>query len=1135
MDFASRYDKLNDAQKQAVDTIDGPVMVIAGPGTGKTELLSMRTANILARTDTLPENILCLTFTESGAMAMRRRLLEIIGIGAYKVAIHTFHGFGTEVINQNSEYFYHGANFRAADELSNYELLRGIFDELEYDNPLASKMNGEYTHLRDTLTTISELKKSGLTSDELLNVIDAGDNVLDAVEPKLAEIFAGRIAKTTADQLAPLIATIHESGGEVDLPAITPLSTVLADSLQAAISAGQADNSTKPITAWRNAWMKKNDAGKFIFKSRDRHTKLRAVSYIYFQYLARMQQAELYDFDDMILRVVHAMEVFPELRLNLQERYQYIMVDEFQDTNMAQMRILYNLTNNEVSGNRPNIMAVGDDDQAIYSFQGADVGNIHSFREIYDQTELIVLTDNYRSTEKVLSHARSVITQGQNRLENRIDELNKTLTAHHNTPDTTVSLVELPTASSERSWIAEDIAKAIKNGMPASSIAILARRHHEIIELLPYLAKEGIQVNYERRDNVLDLEIITLIEHLTKILVALAEQHHTLADSLLPELLAHPAFAIDPIDIWRLSVQASHNHQSWMEIMAVTPAFVPLHAWLVAQSQAAMHMPLEQILDEMVGTPAATQKSSRSDSLNRRDVPARASRTPRAAVPAPVEWPEGEESRGGDQNEASFISPIYTHYFSPQKLAETPDSYLTYLEALRTIRTKLREYRPGETPTLQTFLEFMRLHRELGSTITNIRSHVDRIDDAINVITTHKSKGLEFDRVYVAGAVDNAWGERARTRSRLISYPENLPLAPSGDSFDERLRLFFVAMTRAKHQLIISYSTTDDAGKETLRASFLNGESWHVTTPQLAGTIDSLTAMAQTMWYQPLVQPIQKPMSDLLAPMLENYKLSSTHLNSFLDVPRGGPQHFLINNLLRFPQAPTPNAGFGIAIHAALQRAHAHLAATGNHRPTEDILHDFEESLTAQRLQPDDFRLYLQKGIDTLTVFLTAKHDDFTPQQKAELNFANQAVHLGDAHLTGSLDLVDIVDGRVTVTDYKTGRATRNWQGKTDYDKIKLHKYRQQLMFYNLLVGHSRDYSRYTFDRGILQFVEPTPAGEIIALEASFSHDELQEFTQLIQKVWHHITALDLPDTSQYDPSYKGILAFENDLLEGNI
>ncbi len=182
MDFTSRYNTLNTNQRLAVDTIDGPVMVVAGPGTGKTELLGMRAANILKKTDTLPENILCLTFTESGAHAMRERLASIIGKDAYKVAIHTFHGFGAEVINQHSEYFYHGANFRPADELSSYEIISRILDDLDYDNPLASKMNGEYTHIRDITSSISELKRSGLTSDELLQVLDSNDLVLDASE-----------------------------------------------------------------------------------------------------------------------------------------------------------------------------------------------------------------------------------------------------------------------------------------------------------------------------------------------------------------------------------------------------------------------------------------------------------------------------------------------------------------------------------------------------------------------------------------------------------------------------------------------------------------------------------------------------------------------------------------------------------------------------------------------------------------------------------------------------------------------------------------------------------------------------------------------------------------------------------------
>ncbi len=121
----------------------------------------------------------------------------------------------------------------------------------------------------------------------------------------------------------------------------------------------------------------------------------------------------------------------------------------------------------------------------------------------------------------------------------------------------------------------------------------------------------------------------------------------------------------------------------------------------------------------------------------------------------------------------------------------------------------------------------------------------------------------------------------------------------------------------------------------------------------------------------------------------------------------------------------------------------------------------------------------------------------------------------------------------LTVTDYKTGKASRDWKGKTEFDKIKLHKYLQKLMFYQLLIEHSRDFNMYDFTGGILQFVEPTMTGEIIALDQHFTRDELDEFTKLIEAVWRHILALDLPDTTKYSQNLQGILDFERDLVDG--
>lgn len=1089
MDFDTRYRGLNDKQRRAVDTIDGPLMVIAGPGTGKTELLGMRVANILKKTDTLPENILCLTYTDSGVTAMRRRLSGIIGSAAYKVAIHTFHSFSTEVINHNRSFFYNGASFRPADELNRYEIIQDILKEQPPGNLLAGQMNGSYTHLRDILSVISELKGSGLTGSELLAVLDANDEVLEAASKLIIPVFANGIKKTTTDALVPLPPQIMKLEKPLETAGVSALADVLAGSLTAAVSEAQVDNSTKPITAWKNTWLKKNEKGELIFKASERQAKLRAVSTIYDQFTARMQEAGLFDFDDMIVNVVHGLEIMPELRFNIQEKYLYIMVDEFQDTNLAQMRILLSLINNDVNEGNPNIMVVGDDDQAIYGFQGATVGNIHSFLEQFPDAPRIVLTDNYRSTEDILSHSRSVITQGQERLERLLPGIDKTLVAHRPPANTEVKLFELASAAKERQFIVEAIDDAIKSGASPGSIAVLARRHHELVKLLPYFTNAGIAVNYERRDNVLELESIQLMIMMARLLLAMLDGQLDRANSMLPELLAHPSFGIKPLTMWQLSVRAQQERKTWLELMPTTPELARLHAWLIEQSQAAAHMPLERMCDRIIGVPNTLEESA-------------------------------------------YTSPLFSYFFAPNKLENDPSLYLVHLNGLIALRARLREFYPDTTPTLRTFIDFLRLQKESGGTITSIQPASARAETAVTLMTAHKSKGLEFDTVYITGAVDSAWGEKARSKSRLISYPENLPLQPPGERVDDRLRLFYVAMTRARQELTISYAMQDDLGKEQLRASFLHGEQWQAETPHVRAEGLSEEQAAQLEWYQPLIRPITPSMRELLAPKLDNYKLNATHLSDFLDLSRGGPEAFIINDLLKFPQAASPAGAYGSAIHAALQRAHAHAAATGQQKPHEDILKDFETALKEQYLPPHEFEHFLQRGSLSLGAFLAGGHGRFLPNQKTELNFGGQGVMVGDAHLTGILDVVEINDKSLIITDYKTGKPTHAWQGKTDYEKIKLHRYRTQLLFYNLLISESRDFSKYTVDTSVIQFVEPSRSEEIISLEASFTKEECEHAKKLIQAVWRHIITLDMPDTSGFEPNYKGILAFEQSLID---
>jgi DNA helicase-2/ATP-dependent DNA helicase PcrA len=137
---------------------------------------------------------------------------------------------------------------------------------------------------------------------------------------------------------------------------------------------------------------------------------------------------------------------------------------------------------------------------------------------------------------------------------------------------------------------------------------------------------------------------------------------------------------------------------------------------------------------------------------------------------------------------------------------------------------------------------------------------------------------------------------------------------------------------------------------------------------------------------------------------------------------------------------------------------------------------------------------------------------------------------IGDAKISGAVDLIEIDHQAKTiaVTDYKTGKVVRNWKGATDYDKIKLHHYQQQLMFYKLLIENSRQFAGYVVDLGAIEFVEPTRSGEIIRLEYRYDPDELDSFRHLINRVWQHIQQLDFAMPTDLKPTIAGILDFED-------
>ena len=275
--FKRDYARLNAKQKEAVDTIDGPVMVIAGPGTGKTSILTLRIANILQRTDTSPENILALTFTESGAYAMRKKLVGIIGTAGYKVNINTFHGFCNEVIKQYPERFPGIIGSTAITDIERIELMEKIIESKDVGDKLEKlKPYGDvFFYVRPALGEIQVLKRENIGVEDFAKMIKHQEDEFESIPDK-----------------------VHEKGAH-----------------------------------------KGKMKGEFS-KMQERIQKNKELLTLFSAYQAALVKQKLYDFEDMLMVVIETLKKDEDLLLRLQESYQYVLADEHQDTNNAQNEIL---------------------------------------------------------------------------------------------------------------------------------------------------------------------------------------------------------------------------------------------------------------------------------------------------------------------------------------------------------------------------------------------------------------------------------------------------------------------------------------------------------------------------------------------------------------------------------------------------------------------------------------------------------------------------------------------------------------------------------------------------------------------------------------------------------------------------
>ena len=1105
---------MNPAQQKAVDHIYGPLLVLAGPGTGKTQLLSARIANILQKTDARPQNILCLTFTESAAQNMRERLTDIIGADAYDVHINTYHGFGSDIIRDYPEYF-NEINLetgedsrleRPIDELERFQIMSELINALPYSSPLI----GARHYVRHVVSTISDLKRSLITPEALEALAEENLKTVRELSPLIARHLSG--TKTFPRKPAESIALF--TGIDAMLEGKEGLGLLARIELQTALEEANAAQKSTPLTAWKNTWLTKDADDQFRFTDENQHLRMHALATLFRAYQLALKERQLYDFDDMILQVISALNKKDELRYNLQERYQFILLDEFQDTNAAQFELVQRLADNPVNEGKPNIFAVGDDDQAIYAFQGALVSNMIGFVKAFVDVAVINLTENYRSHADIIHVAHNIADQIESRLHYDLRDITKTLTAAaQNLPeDAAIQRHEFKSQASEYAWVASKILELTRSGVEPSDIAVLAPKHTLLENIVPFISANSVPIAYEKRENILETPLLRAYTRMLELILALQEENTQKTNQILPEVVSFDFYDIPAKDIWEINWQTKQLRDktsdsleaNWAVQALENERLAPHVLFFMTLALKASHEPLEYILDYLTGTTAL-----RID------------------------------------DELEYSSPLKSHFLRKQDA--DPLAYYESLANLSTIREHIRSMQQREDKLLsvEDFLSFVKSYEDAEQSLINTHP-IAQSKNAVQLMTAYKAKGLEFEHVFLLALHDDIWGKKARQNTNKLSLPKNLQhIRYKGSSEDELRRLLFVAVTRAKHGLYLTSHASKDNGKEnepvkyllemkdgdTRKATALPGKNQIVSTHDFthAETLQHI----DTLWHSRHTK-LDAELKSLLAQRLERYQMSPTHLNAFIDTEYAGPQQFLLTTLLRFPAAPGEDGEFGNAIHAALDWYQKKLK-DNNNPAMQQLLKEYDHQLSRRYLpenRMDDLRA---RGHHALKLYVPKRADMFLENARSEVDFRKEGVLIGKAHLSGKIDRMEIDTKQklIRIVDFKTGRPHNKWDRS-----VKLLKYKQQLYFYKFLIEGSHSWSDYRVASARLEFVEPDAEGNIVEpLLIDFNEPDSKALITekgtraLIEVVWQRITELDLPDISKYSDDIKGTLAFITDLL----
>lgn len=867
--------ELNPEQRKAVTHTQGPLLIIAGAGTGKTKVLTHRVAYLISAKYARPEQILAVTFTEKAANEMEERVDILIPYSYSFVDVATFNSFGESVLRDYGHEIGLPLDFKLLDEVDQSIFFRQNLFRFPLD--IYRPLSRPTKHIQEILAAIRRLKQEDVKPEQYVTF--ASD-----MEKK---------AKGPADKEAAL-----------------------------------------------------------------KHMEIAGV---YKEYQKILTEQGKIDFEDQVVLAVDLFRKRPSLLKHFQERYKYILVDEFQDTNYIQFQMLKLL-----AGKHRNITVVGDDDQSIFRFRGASLSNILDFSKMYPDTERVVINKNYRSTQAVLDSAYQLIQHNNPyRLEVR-ENINKSLLSTRKQEEKSIFKLQFDTLSHEADQVAEIIKERIKEGFSYKDMAVLVRRNADADPFIRALNVNEIPFRFSGSRGLYSREEVRLLISFIKILTDFEDSKSLFRLSL------SEVYDVSAYDLTKVSNYA--YRKNW-----------PLHK--------------------------AFQKTGTSELSV--DISSESVRKIKKIFTDLLYFVEYSSSQNAGRVLYSFLER--SGYL--KSLVEKKDLEAEIkIKNIRLFFDKLKDFSEltGDD-SIQSFAEHLELLQQVGDNPATAEAELE--EDAVNVLTVHKAKGLEFPIVFMVSLIADRFP--GRIRKEKIPFPDDITRQrssgeeslPSEDlnkiHMQEERRLFYVGMTRAKKSLYLTWAR--DYGVKRLKK----------VSPFVLEALDLAKAPEKTIRSSP-EEEIRRyaPRIPQPFPVKEEEERKGTISLSFFQVDDylTCPLKYRYRHIMRVPVLPHYNLIFGRVMHEAI---HSYLKKrmSGERPDVEEVARFYKEHWVNEGfLSREHEEMKKKAGEEALRRFYKREESSERVPYYLEKKFRWKE---GNIRFVGRWDRVDMLKNGAVITDFK--------------------------------------------------------------------------------------------------------------------